>query len=73
MVVGVRKSLEEGRTYAFDDLAKRFGMSGAAFERVLDHLVEQGCLKPVIFDCRGGKGSAVRLAAHRESLLRWEA
>lgn len=46
-----------------------------AFERKLVHHCTPtlAALKPVIFDCRGGKGSAVRLAAHRESLLRWEA
>ena len=49
MVVGVHKSLEEGRTYSYAELRDRFGLAGPDLERVLDRLVERGRLKPVLF------------------------
>ena len=69
MVVGVHKSLEEGRTYSYAELRDRFGLAGPDLERVLDRLVERGRLKPVLF--RRVQQSLV--CATRESHLRWEA
>ena len=49
MVVGVHKSLEEGRMNSYAELRDRFGLAGPDLERVLDRLVERGRLKPVLF------------------------
>ena len=35
MVVGVHKSLEEGRTYSYAELRDRFGLAGPDLERVI--------------------------------------
>ena len=70
MVVGVHKSLEEGRTYSY---AERFGLAGPDLERVLDRLVERGRLKPVLFRRVQQAGRASLVCATRESHLRWEA
>ncbi|WP_102374553.1 hypothetical protein [Raoultibacter massiliensis] len=73
MVVGVRKSLEEGRTYSYADLSDRFGLRGAEFERILDYLVERGCLKPQVFERRHQDGKELLHCVSREHHLRWEA
>ena len=73
MVVGVHKSLEEGRTYSYAELRVRFGLAGPDLERVLDRLVERGRLKPVLFRRVQQAGRASLVCATRESHLRWEA
>lgn len=73
MVVGVRKSLEEGRRYSYDELRERFGLVGTDLERVLDHLVERGRLKPVFFSSVQRAGRPVLACATRERQVRWEA
>ena len=73
MVVGVHKSLEEGRTYSYSERCAGFGLAGRARERVLDRLVERGRLKPVLFRRVQQAGRASLVCATRESHLRWEA
>ncbi|WP_139652883.1 hypothetical protein [Raoultibacter phocaeensis] len=73
MVVGVRKSLEEGRVYTYDALRDRFGLTGGDFERILDLLVERDCLKPMVFDCSARADRAAFVYASRENHLRWKA
>lgn len=75
MVAGVRKSLEGGKVYTSDDLSRRFGLRGREFERVLDHLMAQGCVKPVAFDRARAhsQGTPVRVNARFDHQLSWEA
>lgn len=73
MVVGVHKSLEEGRTYSYAELRDRFGLAGPDLERVLDHLVERGRLKPVLFHSMQQAGRASLVCITHERRLRWEA
>lgn len=73
MVVGVRRSLEEGRTYSYDELAERFGLAGEEFERVLDHLMEQGRLRPVLFERIAHAGTVRLSCVPAERSMRWQA
>lgn len=83
MVAGVQRSLEEGKVYSLSDLSCRFGLRGEALERVLDHLMEQGCLKPTVFKHASAHESSgfesytrkshVRLASSFDHQLAWMA
>ena len=59
MVVGVCKSLEEGRTYSYADLSERFGLRKAEFAQILDYLIDRGCLKPKLFESVCPDGATV--------------
>ena len=48
MVVGIRRALETGRAYAYDEIAARFGMPHRDFQHVFDYLIESGHLRPVL-------------------------
>lgn len=73
MVVGVHKSLEDGRVYTYDALRDRFGLAGEDLERILDLLVERDCLKPMVFECLARVDRPVLLNASRECHLMWKA
>lgn len=73
MVVGVCKSLEEGRTYSYADLSERFGLRKAEFEQVLDYLIDRGCLKPKLFEPAHLDGATVMTCVPFERHARWEA
>ncbi len=72
MVVGVLRVLEGGRAYTSAELSRRFGLSGRDLENVLDHLMEHGCLRPIVVCRPHGRGGAVRLAERFEHHLLWE-
>lgn len=73
MVVGVRRSLEEGKVYSHDELAQRFGLAGSALDRVLDHLLEHGRVKPVaLAQVWQGGACTLRCASYERELL-WQA
>lgn len=69
MVVGVLKSLEEGRTYTYRDLEKRFGLTDEELTRAIDGLMERGHIAPVVADCLAA--NAVLPVFERE--LSWKA
>lgn len=73
MVVGIRKSLEEGKVYSLEELSRRFGLRGQALERMVDHLMERGSLKPIVLDRPRICGAPVRLAGRFDYQLGWEA
>lgn len=54
MVVGVLKSLEEGRVYSYHDLSCRFGLRGRDLDRALDDLVARGHVAPMLYSREHG-------------------
>lgn len=73
MVVGVCKSLEEGRTYSYADLGERFGLRKAELEQILDYLIDRGCLKPKLFESVCLDGATIVTCIPFEHRVRWEA
>ncbi len=73
MVVGVRKALEIGHVYSREELQSKFSLSGSSLDRVIDYLMELGCLRPVLFECEHA-GSVIHLRCHStEASMKWQA
>ncbi len=73
MVVGIRRSLEEGKTYTYEELSQHLGLGGRTLEHALDHLMELECLRPVVCERSCTQGNSVRLKGCFEHQLGWQA